>query len=494
MGIIQLLIYFAIAGLLLTLITRYITKQHGTWLMSFLQHFAGVWFLVSGFVKAVDPLGTAYKMEQYFAEFESTFQHTWVSFITPMFPLLGKYSISFSVFMIIIEMVLGILLITGGWKKFTGWLFLIIVVFFTILTGFTFLTGYVPEGANFFQFSKWVAYDATRMKVTDCGCFGDFLKLEPKVSFMKDLFLLIPSVLFIIRRSQMHTLINDKFTKWYVGGITALLLFYCLQNFYFDIPTIDFRPFKEGVNVRETKLAEEKAASEVQITAYKLKNLKDGKIVEIPNAQYLAEMTKYPKEEWEVVDQVKSELAVPHTKISEFSFNNTEGEDIAESLLAEKSYSIMISAYKLGIKEINEKTVEVPDSIFSADTIRVGKDSIAVVKRFEKIEMKKTDQRSFVWDEDYLNIYKNIIVPFVKEAEKNGIKCYMVCNSYPDAIKDFRKQTGFDADIYTGDDLLIKTIIRSNPGITLWKYGIILKHFHYKKLPEFNQFKQAYIK
>lgn len=494
MGIVQLLIYFAIVGLVLTIVTRYITKQHGTWLMSFLQHFAGVWFVVSGFVKAVDPLGTAYKMEQYFAEFESTFQHTWMSFIAPLFPFLGKYSSSFSVFMIVLEMILGLLLITGGWKKFTGWLFLIIVVFFTILTGFTFLTGYVPEGANFFEFSKWTTYDATRMKVTDCGCFGDFLKLEPKVSFIKDLFLLIPSVLFIIRRKEMHTLISDRYAKWYVGGATALLLLYCLQNFYFNIPSIDFRPFKEGVNVRETKLAEEKAASEVQILAYKLKNKKDGKIVELPTEQYLAEIAKYPKEEWEVVDQLKSELTVPHTKISEFSFNNAEGEDIAESLLAEKSYSIMISAYKLGIKDILEKTVEVPDSIFRADTIRTGKDSIQIQRSFVGVEMKKTEQRTFVWDEDYLSVYRSVIVPFLKDAAANGIKCYMVCNSYPDAITDFRKQTGFDFDIYTGDDLLIKTIIRSNPGITLWKDGTIVKHFHYKQLPDFKEFKQSFIK
>ena len=69
----------------------------------------------------------------------------------------------------------------------------------------------------------------------------------------------------------------------------------------------------------------------------------------------------------------------------------------------------------------------------------------------------------------------------------------MVCNSYNDAIADFKNKTGFGFDVYTGDDLLIKTIIRSNPGITLWKDGKIIKHMHYKKLPNFNSFKDKYI-
>ncbi len=493
MGIIQLLTYFAIAGVILALLTKYFAKNKGYLYLSFLQHFCGVWFFVSGFVKAVDPLGTAYKMEQYFAEFESTFQNTWFSFIAPIFPFLGKFSISFSVFMIVLEMILGLLLVIGGWKKFTGWLFLIIVVFFTILTGFTFLTGYVPEGANFFQFSKWVSYDLTRMKVTDCGCFGDFLKLEPKVSFIKDLFLLVPSLLFILKKDHMHSITEVRLTNWIVGGGTAVLIFYCLNNFYFDIPKIDFRPFKEGVNIREKKYAEEKAATDVQILAYKLKNKESFKIVEIPAQQYLAEMANYPTDKWEVVEQIKSKLAIEHTKISEFSFNNSAGEDIAETILNEKGYSIMISAYKLGIKDIVEKTIQVPDSIFVSDTIRLGKDSINIIKKFAKVEMKQSETRTFVWDENYLAIFKNTIVPFLKNARQNGIKCFMVCNSYADAIMDFKNKTGFEFDVFTGDDLLIKTIIRSNPGITLWKDGAVIKHMHYKKLPDFNSFKEKYI-
>lgn len=493
MGLVQLLSYFAIAAAILTVVTYYSGKITGKLYMSFLQYFCGVWFFVSGFVKAVDPLGTAYKMEQYFAEFESTFQHTWFSFVAPLFPLLEKFSISFSVLMIVIEMVLGLLLIIGAWKKFTSWLFLIIVLFFTLLTGFTYLTGYVPEGVNFFQFSKWVAYDATQMKVTDCGCFGDFLKLEPKISFTKDLFLIIPALLFLFKTKDMHELFRAKVANWLIGISSVLFIVYCLQNFFFDIPSIDFRPFKEGTNIREKKLAEEQAVIDVKILSYKLKNKKDNKIVEIPSEQYLAELAKYPTTDWEVIEQIKTKPTLEHTKVSEFSFNNVEGEDIAESLLDEKNYSIMISAYKLGIKDVIEGSIMKPDSIFTMDTIGIKDNVPVVVKKFVKVEMTKHDNRKFVWDDAYLQIFKDKIVPFLKLAQKDGIKCYMVCNSYADAIVDFKNKTGFDFDVYTGDDLLIKTIIRSNPGITLWKDGTILKHLHYKKLPSFENFKNQYI-
>jgi uncharacterized membrane protein YphA (DoxX/SURF4 family) len=199
MTLTTLVISVAVTALVLTLLAAFSGRKIENYIVSYFQFFTGALFLFSGWVKAVDPLGTAYKMEQYFAEFESTFEGTWMSFLAPMFPALSEYAIAFSVFMVVFEIVLAVMLLVGFWRRITAWAFFLLVVFFTFLTGFTYLTGYVPEGVNFFEFGKWGPYVSTNMKVTDCGCFGDFLKLEPKVSFLKDIVLLVPSLLFLFQ-------------------------------------------------------------------------------------------------------------------------------------------------------------------------------------------------------------------------------------------------------------------------------------------------------
>ncbi len=165
MTLLTLILYIAIVAVVLTVMIGLLKKGHKSWLMTFLQNFTGVLFIVSGFVKAVDPMGTAFKMEQYFTEFQYTFAETSFNFLAPLFPFLSSISLLFSVVMIVFEVVLGIMLLIGYKPKLTAWLFLILVLFFTVLTGFTFLTGYVPSGTNFFRFASWGPYAATNMRV-----------------------------------------------------------------------------------------------------------------------------------------------------------------------------------------------------------------------------------------------------------------------------------------------------------------------------------------
>lgn len=147
-----LILYIAIIAAVLTGIIGLMKKGHKNWLMTFLQNFTGVLFIISGLVKAIDPMGTAFKMEQYFTEFEYTFADTSAKFLAPLFPFLSSISLIFSVVMIVFEIVLGVMLILGHKSKLTSWAFLLLVLFFTVLTGFTFLTGYVPTSANFLIF------------------------------------------------------------------------------------------------------------------------------------------------------------------------------------------------------------------------------------------------------------------------------------------------------------------------------------------------------
>jgi uncharacterized membrane protein YphA (DoxX/SURF4 family) len=498
MTIWNLLIGFAIAGGILTLITGYYFKAHKSWLMTFLQNFTGVWFIFSGAVKAVDPLGTSIKMQQYFTEFELTFKGTTAKFIAPLFPVLSDYSVAFSLIMIILEVVIGFMLILGYKSKLTSWLFLIIMVFFTILTGYTHLTAYVPDGVNFFEFSKWGEYVVTNMKVTDCGCFGDFLKLLPTTSFYKDLGLMPIALFFIFRHKGFHELFKPRISGAILTLITAATVAFCYYNTYSNEPIIDFRPFKNGVNIREQKLAEEKAAGAVRITDWKLKNEKTGEEKLLPDAEYMKNLDTYDKEKgWKVVEQIKTEATVPHSKISDFGINDKNGSDISEDLLNEKGYTFLVVSSKIKSEESKIKTI-VPDSIFRTDTVKIkiaGVDSFELKKVFERVGQREETRKSFRFDDSYRKIFEDKINPIMAQAEKAGHKIAAVVPiNDPKKIEEFRHVAQAAYPFYTADDVLLKTMIRSNPGLFLLKDGKIIQKWHINKLPDFEYISNTFIK
>lgn len=485
MTLTTILIYVGIAAIILSVLVGVLKKGHKNWLMTFIQNYCGALFIFSGWVKAVDPLGTAYKMEQYFGEFETVFEPTWLSFLSPLFPVLGEYSIGFSVFMIILEIALGIMLILGIRSLFTSWVFLALVAFFTVLTGFTFLTGFVPEGINFFDFGQWVAYNENNMKVTDCGCFGDFVKLKPRISFFKDIALLFPAFYFVSQHKKMHQLFTSEVRNGVLLLTIIALFIYCLSNYKWDIPHADFRPFKVGVDVKKTKENEMAAAANVQITGWKLQNKSDpGKIVELSNDVYMKEFANYPKSEWTVVDQIKTEPAIEKTKISDFEITSLDGYDAAEELLAAEGYSLWIVCHKLKGKS-NLVEVTVQDTTFNTDSLGV--------KTVANVSSKQVEEYQMAWDDDYTAKYKTIVNPFVSSAKQAGIDSHVFIGKFgKDEILDFAEEVGPEATYYTADDILLKTIVRSNPGVVLVKDGVIVDKWHVKKLPPFEQVKSEF--
>ncbi|MFN7118015.1 MAG: hypothetical protein ACK4TA_14535 [Saprospiraceae bacterium] len=488
-----LIIMFAVAGAILTALIGMSKAGKINWLVSFLQNFTGTWFIFSGAVKAIDPMGTAFKMEQYFAEFVRAFEGTWFSFLAPLFPKLSAASSTFAVAMITLEIVVGLALILGGRNKLTSWVFLITLVFFTFLTGFTYLTGYVPDGVNFFQFAKWGPYIETNMKVTDCGCFGDFIKLKPKTSFIKDLFLLIPAFIFVFRSKDMHSLWTPAARTAVLSLTTVATVLFCISNYVWNEPVVDFRPFKEGVNIREQKQKEEEAANNVELIAYRLKNNKSGEVVELPFEQYLKEFKNYPKEEW-TAEQIKSEPAIARTKISDFDVQDVEGTNMTEQLLSYDGYMFMIVAYKLYGKDAGKETISVPDTIWGADTVRVG-DAVQVNRKVLSIANKQVEKGTYAWDGDYVARWTKVVNPMLETAEKDGVNALAITAfEDPGKIDDFRHATQSAYNFFTADDIMIKTIMRSNPGVILMKNGEIIQKWHYKQLPSYEEIKAKYMK
>lgn len=169
-------------------------------------------FLYSGFVKANDYIGFGYKLEEYFFIFG-------MDFLVPAAELLAAI---ISVF----EIGLGVALILGFRMPLTAWLSLLMMIFFTFLTGFSAITG----------------------SVTDCGCFGDALKITPWESFTKDIILTVMLLpLFLVRKSV------PPFPNAALAGaltLAALLIsggyaYYCHEN----LPVIDFRAYKVGTDL-----------------------------------------------------------------------------------------------------------------------------------------------------------------------------------------------------------------------------------------------------
>ena len=176
----------------------------------------GLLFIYSGFVKLVDPIGSQYKFQEYFSEGVLNME-----FLIP-------YTLPFAILLIISELVLGVMLIVGYKPKLTVWSIFGLNLIFLFLT--------------------WYSY--TYNKVTDCGCFGDALKLTPKETFYKNVIFMVFIVILIFGLKHIKPLLSDKLgaIKTYGTIIVSLFITYYVLN---HLPIIDFRAYSIGTDIAE---------------------------------------------------------------------------------------------------------------------------------------------------------------------------------------------------------------------------------------------------
>lgn len=491
-----LCLYIGIAAIILSL-GIIIARKHKSMVVTYLQSFTGLLFIFSGFVKAIDPLGTAYKMEQYFAEFKNVFEPTFMKGLSPLFPLLSEYSIGFSVVMIVFEIILGWALVVGSRPKFTAWLFLLLVLFFTALTGFTYLTGYVQPDGTFFDLSTWGAYAESNMKVTDCGCFGDFLKLKPMVSFFKDIALLIPAFMFVFMSKKMHQLGSGSFRTWTIAIFTLLLSYFCISNYVLDLPVIDFRPFRIGADIKAQYKIEKDAANAVQVISLDLKNRETGELKTVPYTEYMKNWKQYPSEMYETINQNKTEPTVAHTKISDFLIKDFKGDEVTNVYLENNKNHFMIVSHESKFTT-NKEMKMIKDTVFVTDTIYKEKKKVidtSYVTRVDTILNKEIEVTNYVFDKKYFDDFNSMMKEFMSEALADGQEVSIVFGQLTkEAAQSLKSQLGLNVSIYEADNILLKTIIRSNPGPVLWKDGKIIYKWHKNKLPSYKEVKLKYIK
>ena len=178
--------------------------------------FVGAMFVFSGFVKLVDPIGSQYKFEEYFGESVLNLE-----FLIP-------YALPFSIVLIIVEIMLGVSLLLGYKSKITTWSLLGITTIFLFLTWFS----------------------AYYNKVTDCGCFGDAIKLTPWETFWKNVILIGLILLLLIRVQNVKEIFPKKLNAFLI--LVALVSFsYTTYHVLNHLPIIDFRAYAVGKNIKE---------------------------------------------------------------------------------------------------------------------------------------------------------------------------------------------------------------------------------------------------
>jgi hypothetical protein len=137
----------------------------------------------------------------------------------------------------------------------------------------------------------------------------------------------------------------------------------------------------------------------------------------------------------------------------------------------------------------------IQDKLFSFDTIKIANtDSFNIVKKVLKTEPKQVDAYDYVWDSDYMHNIKKYINPLVQKAEADSTNIYFASATSVEMVLDFIKDGGPYMIYLNSDDTTLKTILRSNPGVVLFKDGVIVKKWHYKQLPSYEQIKSKYMK
>ncbi|TSJ43281.1 DoxX family protein [Mucilaginibacter corticis] len=271
----------------------------------------GLLFIFSGLIKANDPLGFSYKLEEYFEVFHITF--------------LNGLALSLAVLLCALEMILGFALLIGVRGKQVAWGLLLIIIFFAFLT----------------------FYSAFFKVVQTCGCFGDAIPLTPWQSFSKDLVLLLLIIVIFKNKDQINPLFNAKTGERLLIASVVVSVGFGLFTYNF-LPIIDFLPYKIGVNIPDEMKTPPGAMPDQFELTYNLKNKKTGETKSMTDKEYL-KTGIWKDNTWEIVGNPESKLVKKGfmPKIADLTLEDAQRNDYTKELLSNPFYSLVIVAYDL---------------------------------------------------------------------------------------------------------------------------------------------------
>ncbi|MCS6967371.1 MAG: DoxX family protein [Cytophagales bacterium] len=340
-------------------------------------------FIFSGLIKVNDPVGTAIKLEEYFEVFSSDF--------SPFFHHFIPYALPLAVLLCVLEVTLGVALLIGYRIRLTLSLLLAMIVFFTFLT----------------------FYSAYFNKVTDCGCFGDAIKLTPWQSFIKDVILLAMIFTLVLSWNSWKNTANALQSVVVLASVavTAGLAYYAVEH----LPFIDFRPYKIG-NHLPTLMRPQEPCRYIYIME------KEGKQVRL---------REYPTDpSYKLLQMVAENEAACKPKILDYSIWDSQGNDVTQSTFEGNKLIVIIRDVK-----------KVPLEVFPA----INRLITGLERQVQALAFTASSQREF---------------------------------------EQFSRKVRLEIPYYFADGTVLKTIMRSDPGIWLMKNGTVVGKWHYNDIPQ----------
>ena len=314
----------------------------------------GLLFIFSGLIKANDPLGFGYKLQEYFEVFHISF--------------LNDYAVLLAILLCTLEIVLGALLLLGFWSSKVAWGLLVIIIFFTFLT----------------------FYSAFFEVVTSCGCFGDAIPLTPWQSFSKDVILLILILQLFLRRTKILPVIAGKKAQQFIAGLVLILSLGFGLFTYSYLPILDFLPYKIRNNIPQLMITPKGAAPDVYEITYKLKNKSSGESKSMTDKEYLNTQI-WKDKNWEIIGDPVSKLIKKgfDLKIKDLKITDNQGTDYNQEILENPYYNLVIVAYDLsktdatGIGNLNALAINAAEN-YNIRTVLLTSNSAQDAELFSK--------------------------------------------------------------------------------------------------------------
>lgn len=367
-------------------------------MLRFIQIILGLLFMFSGFVKGVDPMGTAYRIEDYFAAFQTEWANPLALFL--------------SFIMNASEFVLGALLLLNIKPKITIWLVVLMMILFTITT----------------------INDAINNPVPDCGCFGDAIILSNWQTFYKNLVIDALILILLLNSSRLKAFFQNLTELSLAGAVIVLFLGFEYYN-YANLPVIDFMPWKVG-----NKAIPDNPQPIKYYLSYQ--NKSTGEIKEYLSPDYPYNDSVWVAN-WQFVNQrVENPNKVPGMDLAIIDMNGTD----------------VTSGY-----------LENPDYYFFAVAWDLNSSSKSALKTINGLYQK---------------------------AESNNLSFIVLTASLPEEIEKIKSENSLSdgLEFFNSDDVILKTMVRANPGLMLMKDGQVIAKWHYNNFPEWEELEEDLLK